>query len=266
MQPSPGGNYVEAIDQWKLAIRRMSSPLPRYEEAKLGAASAIWGNVPFPLVNQAFVDQKLTQTHEMEAVADSVCEFASQREFPWMFAVCEPWLPAGASNVLRAHGLAPAMHVTYMTATELLPPVRPEPQIEYRRIDSLETARLTMDMNLMSYDMPLESGRSAVAGGELFLKDAFGYIAYVEDKPVSTATALDAGDCLNAICVATPPPYERRGYAEAVLRHSLNEARRATGIEQMVLHATDAGFPIYKRMGFNPVVSMMIWAPVHPEA
>ena len=243
----------------------MASPLPRYEEIELGAASGIWGNVPFPLANHAFLDRPLGDVHDLHAAAESVCGFAASRNCPWMFSLLDAWLPAGAADVLRAHNLEPAMHVTYMSATELAPPVRPEPPLEYRLVDSEELARVVMDMNSGSYGMPLEMGRSALAGGAMWLQDTYGYIAYSDGVPVSTATTLNAGDCLNAICVATPEEHQRRGYAEAVLRHSLNQARRSTGLQRMVLHATDAGYPIYKRMGFDAVASMIVWAPAHPE-
>lgn len=266
MQPAPDGSYIEAVDQWKLSVRRMASPLPGYEESTFRGASAIWGNVLFPLTNHAFLEQPVRDTDELNTVTDGVCGFAASRDLPWMFTMCEPWLPAGAADVLQAHGLAPAIHFTYMTATELAPSLRAVPPLEYRLVDSEELAAVASDMNATAYDMPVEMSRSALAGGAMWLKDAYGYVAYVNGVAVSTATTLNAGDCLNAVCVATPAEHQRKGYAEAVLRHSLNQARRATGIERMVLHATDAGYPIYKRMGFEPVVSMMIWAPAHSEA
>ena len=265
MHPSARSSHIEAVEQLKLMVRRMASALPGYEEAEVGAASAVWANVPFPLVNQAFLNEQLRDRHDVEAMSEAVCGFASSRACPWMFAMVEPWLPAGAAEVLRAHNLEPAMHVTYMTAVELAPPARPLPSLDYRLIDTEDLARLAFDMNSECYGMPLEMGRSALAGGAMWLQDTYGHIGYANGVPVSTATTLNAGDCVNAICVATPAEHQRKGYAEAVLRWSLSEARRATGLQRMVLHATDAGYPIYKRMGFEPVVSMMIWAPAHPE-
>ena len=262
MQPAPGSSHDEAIADWKVTVRRMASPLSGYEEADLGAASAIWGNALFPLTNHAFLDRP---PDDMAAVTDAVCGFAARRAYPWMFALVDSWLPAGAADVLRTHGLEPAMHVTYMTATALKAPARPEPSLEFRLIDNEALARLCMDMNCECYDMPLDMGRSATAGGAMWQTDAYGYIAYVDGVPVSTATTLVDDDCLNSICVATPVKHRGKGYAEAVLRHSVSEAKKASGLSRFVLHASDAGYPIYKRMGYEPDVSMMIWAPAHHE-
>jgi ribosomal protein S18 acetylase RimI-like enzyme len=56
---------------------------------------------------------------------------------------------------------------------------------------------------------------------------------------------------LHVMCVATMPAHQRRGYAEAVMRHSLAQASRATGLTRTTLHATEAGKPAYQRMGYR---------------
>jgi GNAT superfamily N-acetyltransferase len=54
--------------------------------------------------------------------------------------------------------------------------------------------------------------------------------------------------------VATSPDHQRKGYAEAVMRRALDEAREAWGVRRTVLHATAAGQPIYRRMGYADTV------------
>ena len=44
--------------------------------------------------------------------------------------------------------------------------------------------------------------------------------------------------------VATASAQRRLGLAESVIRRSLDEAKRATGLERIVLHATDKGHPV----------------------
>jgi predicted acetyltransferase len=53
--------------------------------------------------------------------------------------------------------------------------------------------------------------------------------------------------------VATALVHRRRGLAELVMRRSLEDATRATGITRTVLHATADGYPVYRRMGYRPV-------------
>jgi predicted acetyltransferase len=55
--------------------------------------------------------------------------------------------------------------------------------------------------------------------------------------------------------VATMPDQQRRGYAEAAMRHALDSAAARHGDTPTTLHATDAGRPIYARMGYEPIAS-----------
>jgi predicted acetyltransferase len=55
--------------------------------------------------------------------------------------------------------------------------------------------------------------------------------------------------------VATEPAHQRRGYAEASMRHALEVASKRHGERPSFLHATDAGRPIYARMGYDTVAT-----------
>jgi predicted acetyltransferase len=92
----------------------------------------------------------------------------------------------------------------------------------------------------------------------------FSYALYDDDQPASTATVFITENCLNVVCVATVPVFQRKGYAEAVMRHGLNEAIRATGLRRSVLHASEAGRPLYERMGYRTITKFTAWTSAHP--
>jgi predicted acetyltransferase len=73
---------------------------------------------------------------------------------------------------------------------------------------------------------------------------------------VSTATAIINGHCI-FLFLATMPEVRRKGYGEAVVRHALQTAYEATGISRSVLHATEAGYPLYLRLGYHQTVKFM---------
>jgi predicted acetyltransferase len=99
----------------------------------------------------------------------------------------------------------------------------------------------------------------------MFERGAYGAIARVDGEPVSTATVLFDADCLNVVCVATLAHHRRRGCAEAVMRHVLEEGARRTGATRTVLHATPDGFPVYRRMGYEPSAALNLWSLVEYE-
>jgi predicted GNAT family acetyltransferase len=59
--------------------------------------------------------------------------------------------------------------------------------------------------------------------------------------------------------VATDPAHQRRGYAEAAMRLALEVAALEHGERATVLHATDAGRPIYQRMGYEPIATHSVF-------
>jgi predicted acetyltransferase len=59
--------------------------------------------------------------------------------------------------------------------------------------------------------------------------------------------------------VATLPGKQRKGYAEATVRKALYEGYPATGLKRTVLHASDAGFPVYERLGYRAVANIRLY-------
>jgi len=105
--------------------------------------------------------------------------------------------------------------------------------------------------------VPVETSLSLVKEHTLWHEHAYGFVAYQGTKPVSTATAIVNERCLFLFLVATMPEARRKGYGEAVVRHALQTAYQATGISRIVLHATDAGYPLYLRLGYHPTVKFV---------
>jgi hypothetical protein len=95
----------------------------------------------------------------------------------------------------------------------------------------------------------------------LWNEHAYGFLAYVGDKAVATATAIINNGCVFLFLVATVPAAERKGYGDAVVRHAMNTAYEATGIKRSVLHATDAAYAVYVRLGCHPTAKFMGYMP-----
>ena len=63
--------------------------------------------------------------------------------------------------------------------------------------------------------------------------------------------AVSIDEALYVAWVATSKTHRRLGLAELVVRASLGDARKATGLERTVLHATEDGFAVYLTMGYR---------------
>jgi ribosomal protein S18 acetylase RimI-like enzyme len=49
------------------------------------------------------------------------------------------------------------------------------------------------------------------------------------------------------------------GYGEAVLRAAIAAEQARTGIRRVVLQSTDAGYSLYRRLGFNEVAKFSVY-------
>jgi predicted acetyltransferase len=81
-----------------------------------------------------------------------------------------------------------------------------------------------------------------------------GVVGLAGDIPVATASVALIDGVAYVALVATNPEHQGKGYAEAVMRRALDESREAWGVTRTVLHATAAGQPVYRRMGYADVV------------
>jgi ribosomal protein S18 acetylase RimI-like enzyme len=59
--------------------------------------------------------------------------------------------------------------------------------------------------------------------------------------------------------LATMPEFRRMGYGEALLRCATAEVRRRTGLSRLVLQSTEAGYKLYRRMGFHDVTKFTVY-------
>jgi GNAT superfamily N-acetyltransferase len=180
---------------------------------------------------------------------------------PWFLAGSQQWLGEGALDTLARLGLTQALTVVGMVADEFAPPVRPLPEMDTRRIDDTPGRLALADLNAAVYHVAAEWVRGAVAGEVLWHTPLYGYVAYADGTPVSTALAIPLHGVLYVGFVATALAYRRRGLAELVMRRSLEAARQATGLTGTALHATADGYPVYLRMGYRPVKTFALFVP-----
>lgn len=222
-------------------------------------------NGPWFILNAAFLPAPVETEAALERSVAAAVRYFAPSKLGWMYAACEDWLAPGlrakAPALFEAHGLKLAMNTMGMVAERLMPPIRPLPAIDIRHATDSETVRHVADINAIAYASPLEVARQSMANPAIFQRDNRGYVGFVEGKAVSVSSVIRINDVAYVGNVATLEAYRKRGYAEAVMRHSLEEARRLWGIERTVLHATDIGRPVYLRMGYRDVTRFAFYMP-----
>jgi hypothetical protein len=111
-----------------------------------------------------------------------------------------------------------------------------------------------IDVNSAAYEMDLGAAKPSFGRGA-FWADHVAVLGRAGGAPVTSAAVFLSGGHRYVLLVATHPSQRKKGFAEAAVRHDLSVSAERFGERPTFLHATDAGRPIYARMGYEAVAS-----------
>jgi GNAT superfamily N-acetyltransferase len=163
--------------------------------------------------------------------------------------------PAALSSLLTDHGLARAETETAMVAH--LGQLEPLPLrgFQVRRARTPEQICEFATINAANWAPPDEDVlRFYEAATPLLLSEAAPlrcYVGYAEGVAVAAAEVTIAAAVAGVYNVSTLEAWRGRGFASALLRHALLDAR-AEGTSRAVLQAAAGATGLYRRLGFIP--------------
>ncbi len=201
--------------------------------------------------------------HEFERRLLSAAVHYQARGLPWSFWLCEDLLHREvrreAERILTRCGLVTLTVCPGMIADRIAPPGASVPVLEFRPVSDPDVRTAFCHVMGAAFMLPFETAR-AIYGAEDIWRTGFqGWVGYANGDAVTTAAVLPSGDVLGVYAVATLPAWRRRGYAEAVTRYALEQARRSTGIQRSVLQSTRAGLALYRKMGYRQTTSVAVY-------
>ena len=148
--------------------------------------------------------------------------------------------------------------MTGMEAQRIAPPARVPEDLELSIPRHAADCAAVLEINSAAYAMDLAAAQPLMAD-EAFWADHFPVVGVAGGRPVSTAAVLMVDGVRYVALVATEPGQQRRGFADAAMRRALEAAAQVHGDLPTVLHATDAGRPIYARMGYTPTSTQTVF-------
>ena len=249
-----------SIRQFRDAWRVMCAGNPSRSAAIDNGIEYIFSGLPISFFNVALLTGRAVSGDELTSHGDQACAWASDKSVPWLFVVTHEALRDGvdATSALDGCGLTPMMLLTGMVAQQVGPVTQMPDGLQLTVPDDDSGCGRVLDMNGLAYGMDLEAGK-AVIGQRAFWADHVPALGMVGSTPVSSAAVLIVDGYRYVALVATDPAQQRRGYAEATMRHALEVAASRHGALPTFLHATDAGRPIYQRMGYDAVATHTIF-------
>lgn len=249
---------LEEVEHWRAISAANLSDMWNSLAPASGQRSARWNGVsatdnhsPAPYPNSAAMHAALDDAHAAETVARLRTFYAGGEGGPWM--LWSPW-PTPDLSPYGVHLVGhPPLMVRPVGGQLPAPPA------------ALTIAEVTDDEGLVAFEQVLVDGFPApelqpagsrrvfdprILGGRLRL-----WVGRVAREPVSVAAAYIGERAVGIYMVATLPTERGKGYAAALTL----QAVRAAPTLPAELQASDAGQPVYLRLGFQIVTPYTVW-------
>ena len=243
-----------SLRQMDGAWRLMCADGPNPVVAATEGIQFIFSGLPLSFFNLAMLTGSGISGEALGARAREACAWALDRSVPWFFLVTHERLAPGvdATATLDACGLSVVMPLTGMLTAGTVGGAPSVPGLELTVPQDDRSCAAILDVNSLAYGMDLAAGKARL-GSRAFWKDQFPVVGVADGKPVSCAAVLMVDGHRYVALVATEPGRQRRGFADAAMRQALQNAATAHGETPTVLHASDAGRPVYERMGYASI-------------
>jgi hypothetical protein len=251
---SDDGALREAVDtSFVDAFRRLSAREGGLV-AQFGSVEVAAMGLPVGFLNPIFA---LDSPRDPDDLAAAV---AALRERGLPFVVhSRDDLDADSLSVARELGLKQTAVLPGMALP--LPAAVPDPPRGLRVERMADTPQYAAGVAVAAegFGMPLEFAHMAFPQ-RMFDDDGIrGYVAYVDDQAVATATSIQLGSVLGIYNVATLPTRRRSGCGAGVTWSAIADAD--PGTSAAVLQSSPDGVPVYERMGFRTVVEYLEFEP-----
>jgi GNAT superfamily N-acetyltransferase len=170
--------------------------------------------------------------------------------------------PADIGDRLAKHGflVLPTLHgMALDLGAFAAAPVRAR-EWEIREVRGSETLKLWRRAVDRGFGWPSYGAEDLADNLDHFVKKGLdsrfaAYVGIVGGEPVASSLIFFGAEAAGVYFVSTVPELRRQGLGSAITAAALAEARRR-GYGAAVLHATEMGYPVYRRLGFEEVCAV----------
>lgn len=233
------------------------------EVRELQGTSIASAGVTFQMFNAAFLAAPIvTEAELVQRILLPSVHFQTRGQ-EWAYWVCEDWIEPRvrkrSRRVFEQHGLRLSTELPGMIAGRLLPPLKPLPKLDVRRVCGKDTRAAFCEIGSVCFHVPIPWFHEVFDSDAVWKRFA-AYVGYFEGEPVSTTAVVTGGGAIGVYNVATVPEHQRRGFGEAVMRYALADAGGAHAEAPVILQSTPVGLRLYQRMGFRTVARVAVYS------
>jgi ribosomal protein S18 acetylase RimI-like enzyme len=234
------------------------------EVRSLDGAMAVYSGLDYGVFNIALLEGDAPDG--IDGFTDRLAQCAryfAPRTMRWSFWLCEDALDASTRSRARAllmdRDLRPISQAPGMLAETLAPPKRKLPKIDCVPVTDRPTRQAFGALTAVSFDIPMGIAKAVYEPERAWFGDYRGFVGLVGGKPVAIVAIVATKDALGVYSLSTLPECRRLGYGEALLRTAVAAEQARTGIPRVVLQSSDAGYSLYRRLGFNEVAKFSVY-------
>jgi ribosomal protein S18 acetylase RimI-like enzyme len=230
----------------------------------LDGAVAVYSGLDYGVFNIALLDGDPPEGIDgLSARLAGCARYFAPRTMRWSFWLCEDALDAATRRRARAllmdRDLRPISQAPGMLAEALAPPVRPLPKLECVPVADRVTRQAFGALTAVSFDIPAAIAKTVYEPERAWCGTYRGYVGVAGGKAVAIVAIVATPDALGVYSLSTLPACRRMGYGEALLRAAVAAEQQRTGIRRIVLQSTDAGYSLYRRLGFHEVAKFSVY-------
>jgi GNAT superfamily N-acetyltransferase len=253
MEPSPSTLWRLVGESVAIIVRAA----PGFEVRLTPHAALALSGAPCADLNCAVVDRGPDPESSLRELMGRV----HARDVPVMVFltddVAEALAPVAAELGLELGGRAPLM----LRGAQA--PALGSGRFDVQRVESATDLDDAVAVAAAAFSLPPD----AVAGTmppDVLAGPGFDYFLARDDhdSPVSSCATTRHGNIVGVWIMATAPDHQRQGAGRALLEYTLTY-HLDRNVEHFYLGATEAGRPLYERMGFRAIASAAIWVRGH---
>lgn len=238
---------TDANENLRRAFVTLAEETPSGETRQFGPLAAPSAGLPVPIFNRVFVFES-PPVEELSAAVDWMAE----REVPFWVTVAEPAVEDVTDhladlNLVKA-GEQPGMAMTPLdeispqnSAAEIAEVTDPDELDDFSRVASAVFGT-PLDVAEQVYQV-------ALVGDEKRL-----FLGSVDGTPAACGLSIQSGDVAGVYTIGVVEQFRGRGIGEAMSWEVLRAGREA-GCRVGVLQSSEMAYPLYKKMGFETVVT-----------
>jgi ribosomal protein S18 acetylase RimI-like enzyme len=254
--PTPA--LVEAIKANRFEWYEYLGRSPQAEFYDSPSLTWLLTGTPFPLMNTV-IRTRLTRDNPDEIIEETAAHFKSKgvTSFTWW---AEPGTqPTGLGDRLLAHGFThtegpPGMAVDLLALNE---DITAPSDLGIKHVGDAGTLKQWDSTLIRGFGLPdsSEGGFFDLLIGLGFDLPLRNYVGFLNGEPIATAELFLGAGVAGIYGVVTVPKARRQGIGAALTLAPLREAR-AMGYRIGILHSSEMGLGLYRRLGFQEYCKM----------